>query len=192
MNERRTHSTLERWRSAAVDEWNRHPQLRDMPPWLAVGFGVVVVCWVVFASGPWALLAAGLGLIFLVPAVWVYFDSTQNGMQRSLAWAGFSMLTSPIGLLVYLLVRPKAPVTAKCGQCARTLLQIFHACPYCGAERGRSPRCCRSCSREVELQWRFCPYCRKPLDEESLAAGDGPPKTEPAPPNPRSDSQQAS
>ena len=67
------------------------------------------------AAGALAALGCGiipciLGLaIQIALAVWVYKDATKRGMENAVLLTVVTALTGLIGLLIYLLMRPKTP-----------------------------------------------------------------------------------
>jgi hypothetical protein len=73
-----------------------------------------------------AVIALNIALL-----VWVGRDSKSRGMDSSVLWMILVVLTGPIGLLVYILTRPKGDLVA-CSQCANKRLQVSAKCPHCG------------------------------------------------------------
>ena len=67
------------------------------------------------AAGALAALGCGiipciLGLAIQIGlAVWVYKDATKRGMENAVLLTVVTALTGLIGLLIYLLMRPKTP-----------------------------------------------------------------------------------
>jgi hypothetical protein len=67
------------------------------------------------AAGALAALGCGilpciLGLVIQIAlAVWVYKDATKRGMENAVLLTVVTALTGLIGLLIYLLMRPKTP-----------------------------------------------------------------------------------
>ncbi len=89
---------------------------------------------------------------------WVALDARYRGMRRGWLLALFCFLTMPVGLLIYLIVRPDEP--EPCPSCGRLGPAGFSVCPWCGARlRGVCPKC----KAAVEKGWRLCPYCQTPL-----------------------------
>jgi len=92
-----------------------------------------------------------LGTICLIPiliwfviaillCVWVYRDAESRGMSGVL-WLIVVLISSIIGLIVYLIVRKEkptapapAPVTRICPQCGRVIPPEVKFCPHCGKE----------------------------------------------------------
>jgi len=98
-------------------------------------------------------LLFGLGLLCLIPiimliigiiiAIWVYKDAEKRGSSGAL-WLIIVILTSIIGLIIWLVVRP--PI---------------------GGEKGKgSNRNCPNCGRGIPEDARVCPYCNKKFDEQ--------------------------
>lgn len=69
------------------------------------------------ANAAGALAALGCGIIPCIIglaiqiglAVWVYKDATKRGMENAVLLTVVTALTGLIGLLIYLLMRPKTP-----------------------------------------------------------------------------------
>ena len=69
------------------------------------------------ANAAGALAALGCGIIpcilgvaiQIALAVWVYKDATKRGMENAVLLTVVTALTGLIGLLIYLLMRPKTP-----------------------------------------------------------------------------------
>lgn len=63
--------------------------------------------------------------------VWVARDAKNRGMDNSVLWMVLVMFTGVIGLLIYLLSRPKGEVVV-CNHCKNKRLQVSAKCPHCG------------------------------------------------------------
>ncbi len=69
------------------------------------------------AAGALAALGCGilpciLGVVIQIAlAVWVYKDATKRGMDNAVLLTVVTALTGLIGLLIYLLMRPKTPTS---------------------------------------------------------------------------------
>ena len=85
---------------------------------------------------------AGMGgfLVFIVLAafainiallVWVARDSKSRGMDSSVLWMILVMVTSLLGLIIYLFSRPQGNLV-QCAQCGNKRLQASAKCPHCG------------------------------------------------------------
>jgi RNA polymerase subunit RPABC4/transcription elongation factor Spt4 len=108
-----------------------------------------------------------LPLVFIVSwvviPIWVAGDARQRGAESPLLWAVFVLLTWIVGLVIYLLLRPRETVTFECDSCGRQVKSEYTACPHCGNDlRPRIGRC-PSCKRLVDRDWAFCPYCKTEL-----------------------------
>lgn len=85
--------------------------------------------------------AAMGGVMLLIPVVilainiamlvWVAKDSKARGMDNSIIWMLLVLFTSFIGLLIYILSRPKGETVA-CAGCGNKRLQALVKCPHCG------------------------------------------------------------
>ena len=94
---------------------------------------------------PWWILLVLYFVISAVLAAWVYRDSKDRKMKRK-AWAGFTFLTSVVGLAVYLKLRksgrgpkrPQSPGGSICSKCGAEIPSGTSFCPFCGEkQRGR-------------------------------------------------------
>ena len=93
------------------------------------------------AAGAAAAGIAGLGcscLIVIVAlaiqiaiAVWVYRDAKSRGMENAVLLTIVAVFTGILGLILYLLMRPKGNMVA-CPSCAKKRLEGSTKCPHCG------------------------------------------------------------
>ena len=63
--------------------------------------------------------------------VWVARDAKARGLDNSVVWMVLVMFTSVIGLLIYILSRPKGNLV-ECAVCHNRRLQASAQCPHCG------------------------------------------------------------
>jgi uncharacterized membrane protein YhaH (DUF805 family) len=83
--------------------------------------------------------ACGSLLFFLVAVVviniailvWVARDAKNRGMDGAILWMLLVFFTSFIGLIIYILVRPKGEMVV-CPNCKNKRLQASLKCPHCG------------------------------------------------------------
>ena len=75
---------------------------------------------------PIAILALNIALL-----VWVAKDAKSRGMDSSVLWMILVMLTSIVGLIIYMLSRPKGELV-ECSQCHNRRLSTSAKCPHCG------------------------------------------------------------
>lgn len=75
---------------------------------------------------PIAILALNIALL-----VWVAKDAKNRSMDSSVLWMILVMVTGPIGLIIYILTRPKGDLIA-CPSCSNKRLQVSAKCPHCG------------------------------------------------------------
>ena len=68
--------------------------------------------------------------IFLV--VFVYRDATARGMDNAILLTVVTAITGLLGLIIYLLMRPKGNLVA-CPSCGKKRLEGSAKCPSCGA-----------------------------------------------------------
>jgi len=64
-------------------------------------------------------------------AVWVYRDAKGRGMDNAVLLTILTVVTGVLGLLIYLLMRPKG-VLVPCPSCQKKRLEGSAKCPHCG------------------------------------------------------------
>lgn len=74
------------------------------------------------------LIALAINIAILV---WVYRDAQSRGMDNAVLWLVIVLLTGLLGLIIYLIVRPKG-VTAPCPSCGKKRMAGLAVCPHCG------------------------------------------------------------
>jgi hypothetical protein len=119
-----------------------------------------------------ALVAAGgaavgsvIFLWILLPT-WVYVDARERGVRRAPLFAFLTVLSSLVGLVVYLIARPEDRRTLTCPGCAREV-DGGAFCPHCGRDLSRS--FCPACRYPLQVDWAYCPACRTEI--RAQAAG---------------------
>jgi len=82
-----------------------------------------------------------LGVVFLVlaaiwvlAAVYVLRDARRRNVSHAGLWALGTLLVGPVGLVAYLVDRPRSRRIA-CAFCGEMILDTDRACPYCGRAR---------------------------------------------------------
>ncbi len=123
------------------------------------------------------VLAAFAVAFWLGLAVWTFRDiraRTRDPIAILLATA-LSLAFGPVGVLLYLLLRPKETLAEQydraleeeallreieelnlCPGCRRPTKEDWQLCPYCHTHLRRP---CPECGRLVDLAWTICPYC---------------------------------
>jgi hypothetical protein len=82
-------------------------------------FGIVlVIVWIALVIALWVW-------------VWVARDAKARGLDNSILWMVLVMFTSLLGLLIYVLSRPKGNLIP-CPHCGNKRLQASPKCPHCG------------------------------------------------------------
>jgi RNA polymerase subunit RPABC4/transcription elongation factor Spt4 len=137
---------------------------------IAVALEVAVACMTAL------LVAFWIGL-----AIWTFRDI--RARTRDLfAWLLATLLvlvTGPVGLLLYLLLRPRETLAQSydrqleeeallrdittrraCPSCQAVTEPDWLICPQCRTELRRA---CEQCGRPLELNWKVCPYCGAPV-----------------------------
>ena len=92
----------------------------------AAGFAVCAGCGAFLVIIP--LLIIALNIAFLV---WVAKDAKARGMDTPALWMIVVLMTSFIGLIVYLFSRPAGNLVP-CRQCGKRRLEASAVCPTCG------------------------------------------------------------
>jgi len=87
------------------------------------------------------ICGGGLAVMILVPLgiialniallVWVARDAKARGMDSAVLWMILVMVTSVLGLIIYLFSRPQGNVV-RCQSCGNNRLQASAKCPHCG------------------------------------------------------------
>ena len=115
---------------ASAQEWDDYYDAQD------TGFALfglsVAVCIIIFI-----LLPLIIGILI---AIWVYRDAEKRGSSGVL-WLIIVLLTSIIGLIIWLVVRP--PI---------------------GGEKKEPDRRCPGCGRAIPVDAKACPYCAKKFE----------------------------
>jgi hypothetical protein len=126
---------------------------------------------VAFESAGVAALLSFVFLWVLLPT-WVYVDARDRGVRRAPLYAFLTVLSSLVGLLVYLIARPEEPHRLACPGCGREV-NGGAFCPHCGRDLSRS--ICPACRYPLQADWAYCPACRT---EVKAAAAAGAPVPE--------------
>lgn len=146
----------------------------QFPPELLNQIGVVLEVVV-------AVLTALTVAFWISLAIWTFRDIRAR-TRDIFAWLLATLLVlglGPIGLLLYLLLRPKETlaevydrqleeeallrdITARraCPSCQTVTEPDWLVCPHCRAELRRT---CASCNKPLELNWVICPFCATPV-----------------------------
>jgi hypothetical protein len=136
------------------------------------------------------VVASYVLVLWLSALVWVYRDvrSRTNDQTSQVIAVLLVALFSVPGLIVYLVIRPQAPLAdsyersleseailhelqlaaTSCHNCRRPIEDDYVVCPYCRSVL-REP--CRSCSRPVRTTWSACPYCAVERTPQRQLAG---------------------
>jgi len=115
--------------SAQYNYYGNNP----MEDWgAALGIGAGLCCFFIFIPF----------IIGLLIGIWVYKDAEKRGKSGAL-WLIIVWFTFPIGLIIWLVVRP--PIGSK--------------------KEASSERRCPNCGRIIPDDARVCPYCSKKFEE---------------------------
>lgn len=104
-------------------------------------------------------VTAALSFVFLwiLLPTWVYVDARERGVRRAPLFAFLTVLSSLVGLVVYLIARPEDRRALACPGCAREV-NGGAFCPHCGRDLSRS--FCPACRYPLQADWAYCPACR--------------------------------
>jgi hypothetical protein len=114
-----------------------------------------------------ALVAGSVAFLWVLLPTWVYVDARERGMRRAPLFAFLTVLSSFVGLVVYLISRPEDARTLTCPGCAREV-NGGAFCPHCG--RDLSSSFCPACRYPLKPEWAFCPACRTELKPQASGA----------------------
>ena len=124
-----------------------------------------------------ALSGAFLLAFWLSMVVWTFRDirSRSRDIFAALLAALMVLLFGPVGLLLYLLLRPKETLAEAydraleeeallreieervvCPTCGQATQPDWMLCPHCHTQLKKP---CAECGQLLELEWRLCPYC---------------------------------
>lgn len=124
-----------------------------------------------------ALTGAFLLAFWVSMVIWTYRDtrSRSRDIFAALLAALMVLLFGPIGLMLYLLLRPRETLAEAydraleeeallreieervvCPTCAQPTQTEWMLCPHCHAQLKRP---CAECGKLLEIEWRLCPYC---------------------------------
>ena len=76
------------------------------------------------------ILLVALGIQIAI-AVWVYNDAKSRGMDNAVLLTVLTVFTGLLGLLIYILMRPKGNLVP-CPSCQKKRLEGSAKCPHCG------------------------------------------------------------
>jgi RNA polymerase subunit RPABC4/transcription elongation factor Spt4 len=111
---------------------------------------------------------AGLAFVFLwvLLPTWIYVDGTERGLRRAGLYAFLTVISSLIGLVVYLIARPEDGRTLACPACGREV-NGGAFCPHCGHDLAAS--FCATCRYPLKPDWAYCPSCRTEIRPSAKA-----------------------
>jgi RNA polymerase subunit RPABC4/transcription elongation factor Spt4 len=138
-------------------------------PVLAIGFRVVLLCFVV---------------LWLALAYWTFADAGRRGTVRFF-WGTVALLVPFLGTLIYLIVRPPEYLLDSrerelelavlerelrqrvnlCPSCRSVVEKEYLLCPGCGWDLKKP---CENCQKPLHLGWSTCPYCATVQSEKNV------------------------
>ena len=116
---------------------------------------------------------ATLAFIFLwiLLPTWVYVDGTERGVRRARLFAFLTVISSLVGLVVYLISRPDGGKALACPGCGGEV-NGGAFCPHCG--RDVSAAFCSTCRYPLKPDWAFCPSCRTETRQAPVVTTEAP------------------
>jgi hypothetical protein len=141
-------------REAGEHEWYRRDERKQLVAGVAGG-----------------VAALSFTFLWILLPTWVYVDGTERGVRRARLFAFLTVLSSLIGLVVYLISRPEGGKALACPGCGREV-NGGSFCPHCG--RDLSSAFCATCRYPLKPEWAFCPSCRTETKAPPLAGAEAP------------------
>ena len=126
------------------------------------------------AEGAGGVAVVAFTFLWILLPTWVYVDGTERGVRRARLFAFLTVISSLIGLVVYLISRPEDGKTLVCPGCGREV-NGGAFCPHCG--RDLSASFCATCRYPLKPDWAFCPSCRTEIKAPSTTAAEAPAAT---------------
>jgi len=83
-------------------------------------------------SGTLLLIPIVILVVNIALLVWVARDAKARGMDSPVLWMALVLFLSVVGLIIYVLSRPKGELV-ECQNCKNKRLQVSTRCPHCGA-----------------------------------------------------------
>ncbi len=112
-----------------------------------------------------------IALLWVLLPTWIYVDARERGVRRAPLFAFLAVISSLVGLLVYLIARPESAARLACPGCSREV-NGGSFCPHCG--RDLASAFCPACRYPLKPEWAFCPACRTELRQPAAAAAPVP------------------
>jgi len=81
--------------------------------------------------GFFGFIVIGIIALNIALLVWVAKDAKNRNMDSPVLWMILIVFTGLIGLIVYLLTRPKGDLIV-CPHCGNKRMQVSAKCPHCG------------------------------------------------------------
>jgi hypothetical protein len=125
----------------------------------------------VVAGGAGAVAALAFVFLWVLLPTWVYVDGRERGIRRAPLFAFLTVISSLVGLLVYLIARPEDGRILTCPGCGKEL-NGGAFCPHCGRDLQAS--FCSACRYPLKPDWVYCPACRTEIKPSSAATVEAP------------------
>jgi RNA polymerase subunit RPABC4/transcription elongation factor Spt4 len=116
-------------------------------------------------------------VVFWVGLVWWVSQDVLTRTKDKIivsAAVGLTAILGPVGILIYLVVRPRQTLKERYGEmmeqemllqasaiticptCQRIAQNDFVACPHCGTTLKKG---CTNCGKLLDMEWVHCPFC---------------------------------
>jgi hypothetical protein len=118
-------------------------------------------------NGCGAIAALAFVFLWVLLPTWVYVDARERGVRRAPLFAFLTVLSSLVGLVVYLIARPDDAKALTCPGCGKEV-NGGAFCPHCG--RDLSASFCSACRYPLKPDWVFCPACRTEIRPGAVEA----------------------
>ena len=82
-------------------------------------------------GGLFIVVIIGILVLNIALLVWVTRDAKNRGIENAVLWLIVVLIAGPIGLIVYVLSRPKGNLM-QCPSCPNKRLEASAKCPHCG------------------------------------------------------------
>lgn len=119
------------------------------------------------ACGSFIFIVIAIFVLNIALLVWVARDAKNRGMGSSVGWIFLILLTSIIGLIIYLFSRPSGELIY-CEVCKNKRLKVANVCPHCGNASisietkpvsVSKKKYCTNCGSELPQDALFCEQC---------------------------------
>ncbi|HWI64371.1 MAG TPA: zinc ribbon domain-containing protein [Symbiobacteriaceae bacterium] len=107
-------------------------------------------------------LAVAVVSLWVCLALWVFHDAKVRRSKARVGWLLLTLMTGPVGLAVWLVVRTDPSKKPVCPGCGADAVSGTMFCVRCGHPLYPS---CPECGRRVESDWAYCGTCGASLED---------------------------